>query len=162
MKSIKIFTLIGIILTLPSCFKKSKSTNANLIFSGACQVNLDVQNKAHISLDGIVIGHKSGKYSVDVPCGEKNILAEKDGYLPFAKTITTMANNPINIKIKLTKKPKSPNKPYALSSKLINDITKNPDKFVPKTELASNSSADASEIEELETDFDIWDTNDWL
>jgi len=66
------------------------------------------------------MGHDEAK--VNIPCGEKQITVEKEGYMPYREYITVTKDEGIRVKVELEKPKKHSH--YALSSTLIEQLRK--------------------------------------
>jgi hypothetical protein len=108
---------IGALIFLGACSKTAHDSHS--LFYGECQVTITAQpEEAEIVLDGIPLGHIKAK--ADIPCGEKQILIEKEGYRPFYQYLTVSKEAPINLKVSLEKIEKTED--YALSHELVEQV----------------------------------------
>lgn len=91
-----------------------------LLFSGPCQVSVEVAKPhgAKILVDGIEVGE--GKAEMDIPCGEKQILVESHGYRPYFEYLKVSEGKPLKVKVELKELEHQTN--YALSAQLVEDV----------------------------------------
>jgi hypothetical protein len=134
MKSIKIFvsnrvavgfvdfSILGVfagLFMLASCSQKEPMPEG-LMFSGKCKVAVESTPKeAELFVDGIAVGQ--GSAEVEVPCGEKQILVEQHGYVPYYAYHAVDKNKTLKVAVSLKKLDKS-RQNFALSDEIINQI----------------------------------------
>ncbi len=111
------FFIILLSCVLLSCSKVS--TEDIRLFHGECKVLVNAEPKdAEILIDGIPVGHK--KASVEIPCGSKQILVEKHGYVPYYAYHDVNTSKTLEVSVKLQKSVTVPD--YALSSELLAQV----------------------------------------
>ena len=75
---------------------------------------------AEIFVDGIQVGE--GHANIEIPCGEKQLTVEKEGYLPYRAYLPLTKEQPLKVTVDLEKSKKKSD--YALSSLLVEQVKK--------------------------------------
>ena len=111
----------GLILFLNSCSGPSQEAE-KYYFSGACRVSIKVEPaQAKIHVDGIHVGY--GLSNIEIPCGEKQIMIKKAGYLPVYEYKVVTKDEPLNLEYTLEDVKKAvPRKRFALSDEIVEQI----------------------------------------
>jgi hypothetical protein len=110
------------------------------LFYGDCRVSVNAKpSDAEIMIDGIPVGHH--KVLVEIPCGEKQLLVEKTGYVPFYEYRVVSADAPLVVNVELIKAERVED--YALSRELIEQV-RNGKKLKNPFKEGSKNEADAS------------------
>lgn len=107
-------------LVLGACSRKSEKRDL-LLFYGECRVEVQSKTKgAQINLDGINLGND--QVAAQIPCGEKQIVVKKEGYVPYRGYLPVSPQEPLKVVVELEKVKKKAN--FALSSQLIDQVKK--------------------------------------
>lgn len=95
-------------------------TPEGLFFSGACKVDIQASPKgSEIFLDGISVG--IDEVSVEIPCGEKQVMVKNKGFVPYLNYHDVSKNKSLNVNVSLAKLDKS-HKNFALSDEIIKQV----------------------------------------
>ena len=110
--------LAAALLLLGACGGKKELPEVYLL-TGKCKVEVSTpHDEAVILIDGIHVGH--GRVSSNVPCGEKNVRVELQGYKPYRGYHKVDATRTLLVPVKL--EPLKKSEVYALSDKVLEDI----------------------------------------
>jgi hypothetical protein len=91
-----------------------------LFFSGPCKVEVKAEPKgAQIFLDGIEVGE--GEASVEMPCGQKQVMVQKPGYRPYYAYHQVDAKRSLKVSVTLSHLNHGA-KDFALSDELVDQI----------------------------------------
>jgi hypothetical protein len=116
---------LGVLLTLlfiaaTSCSKKHEKS-VQLLY-GPCSVEVVSKTPgAEVVVDGILLGEEE-EYLVDIPCGQKELRVEKEGFAPYQEFLPVSKSQPL--KVTVTLEPVKAASHYELSDKIIEQTRK--------------------------------------
>lgn len=134
-------SLIGpALLALAAC-SRGHHDPAALLFSGECKVRVVAEKPrgAAIQIDGIHVG--SEDVSVNIPCGEKLIVVEKDGYETYEHYLPVSKAEPLKVTVEL-EEAKAPRE-FARSEELIAQVRRGEKIHDPFVAAAEGGKAEA-------------------
>ena len=95
-----VFTLVS------ACSEKAHHKDELPLFSGECRVEVISKTEdAEILVDGVAVGHEH--VALEVPCGEKHILVERSGYVPYTHYLPANKGQPLIVHVELAKQKES-------------------------------------------------------
>ncbi len=113
------FFLFGLVFLLSSC-SKTEMAAKGFYFSGPCKVSVKAEPAdSEIFIDGISVGY--GIASVEIPCGEKQIMAKKEGYVTHVEYQPVSIDSSLAVEVQLHEGTKV-HESFSLSKELIAEI----------------------------------------
>lgn len=111
---------LALLVLVFSCTRQSTDAD-KFFFHGNCSVSVKAEPEdAYVYLDGIKVGQ--GLVSVEMPCGEKQILVEKSGYQPAYLYQSVSESEPLSLELSLVKIKEAVGPRFALSKELVEQV----------------------------------------
>jgi len=111
-------SLAGVVILISSCGGKEKLPEVYLL-TGECKIEVSTPHpKAEIFVDGIHLGR--GRVSSDLPCGEKQVKVQLDGFVPYKGYHNVKESKTLLVPVQL--KVQGSKEVYSLSEELIMDL----------------------------------------
>jgi hypothetical protein len=118
-KALFISGLILLVFTF-SCSRQNVGAE-KFYFHGDCTVSVKAEPEdAYIYLDGIKVG--SGLVSVEMPCGEKQIMVKKAGFIPKYFYQSVSQDQPLSLELSLVRSKDAVGPRFALSKDLVAQV----------------------------------------
>lgn len=128
----KAFYFSALALLTSACTRQSTDAE-KYYFHGNCSVSIKAEPEdAYVYLDGIKVGQ--GLVSVEMPCGEKQVMVKKSGYKPVYMYQEVSESEPLSLELSLTRIKDAVGPRFALSKELVAQIERGEPVTLPGNE----------------------------